>query len=115
MRFLIDSRSKRRISARCSASPREHEPFAFRIPQRDGEVAFDLFDEVEAALFVEVEYRLAVGARPVGVAAPFESAAQGLVVVNLAVEDEPRAATLAPAHRLVARAREVYDREAAEA
>src|SRR5947209_13859395 len=94
---------------------REHESFALRIPQCYGEVAFDVVHEVEAALFVKVNDRLAVGARLVLVPARFERGAQACVVVNLSVEDEPHAAPFAPSHRLVARAREVNDRESPEA
>ena len=42
------------------AVAREHESFALRVPQRDGEVALDVVHEIEAALFVEVYDRLAV-------------------------------------------------------
>src|SRR3954470_18310070 len=62
-----------------------------------------------------MNYRLAVGARVVDVAALFKPRAKLRVVVNLSVEDEPHARLNAAAHRLVARAREVNDCEPSEA
>ncbi len=97
------------------AVAREHESFAPLVPECDGEVALYLFDEVEAALLVEVDDGLAVGARVVDVAALLKTFAQLGMVVNLAVEDEPHARPVAAAHRLMAGGREVDDREAAEA
>ncbi len=68
----------------------EHELLRARVPQRDRVITFDVVNEVEAAFFVEVQDRFRIGARGVTVSALFESGAKRCVVVDLAVEDEPR-------------------------
>ena len=88
----------------------EEEPAPAAVPDGEGEHAAQLVDDVLAALLVEVEDDLGVARRLEAVAAPLEVAAQLAMVVDLAVENDPRRAVLVP-HRLVA-AREIDDRQA---
>src|SRR6266446_7671248 len=91
----------------------EDKLLAVRIPQGYRKVAFNLVDEIEAALFVEVNNGFRVGTRMVNVAALFEAFTKTCVVVNLAVEDQPDAFR-ATMHRLISRRRKIDDRETAK-
>ena len=88
----------------------EHELFLVRVPERDAVIAFDFVNEVEAALFVKVQDGFGVGARRIFVAALFEIGAKESVVVDLAVEDEPRA-FVAAVHWLMAGGGKIDDGE----
>src|SRR6266851_388870 len=71
------------------AIARQHELFTLAVPQGDGKITFDLVDEIEPALFVEVKNSLAVGARSIRVPPLFQTGSQLLMVIDLAVEDQP--------------------------
>src|SRR5205085_11847922 len=91
----------------------QHELFFTRVPQRDGVIAFDLVDEVEAAFFVEMQDCFGVSARGVLVTTLFEIGAEKSMVVDLAIEDEP-GVFVTTVHRLMTRGRQVDDGEPAK-
>ena len=51
------------------AIARQHQPLAIGVPQRDGIIAFDVVNKIEAALFVKMQNRFRVRARSVNVTA----------------------------------------------
>src|SRR5947209_4585844 len=82
------------------AIARQHQPFTIRVPDRDSEIAFNVVDEIEAALFVEMQNGFGIRARSVNVASLLEVFAQRSVVVNLAIENQPHTIRAA-LHRLM--------------
>src|SRR5262249_47455359 len=92
----------------------EHELLRAGVPKRDGVIAFDVVNEIEAAFFVKVEGRFGVGARSVTMSAFFEAGAESGVVIDLAVEDEP-CLLITAVHRLVTGGGQIDDRQPAKA
>ena len=92
------------------AIARHHQALLARVPYGEGEVAVELRHAIGAALLVEVDDDLGVGAGLEGVSAGDEIGAQLEVVEDLAVEGDPDGAVLV-AHRLAA-AVDVDDAEA---
>src|SRR3954470_7615190 len=92
----------------------EHEPLLFGIPQRDAVIAFQVVNKIQPAFFVEMQNCFRVSTRAVNMATLFQSFAQPGVIINFAVENEPRAISAAM-HGLMTRGGKIYDREAAEA
>ena len=80
------------------------------VPERDAEHAAQVLDEVHAVLFVQVDDRFGVGLSRQAVALAHEVGADVLIVVDLAVEDDPDAPILVR-NRLVPR-RQIDDRQA---
>jgi hypothetical protein len=96
------------------AVAREEEPLAARVPDREREHPVEALDEGLAELLVEVDDHLAVRARAEGVPLRAQLVAQGLEVVDLAVDHDRDGAVLVD-QGLRGLGREVDDGEAAVA
>jgi hypothetical protein len=88
----------------------EHEPLPLRVPDREREHAIQRLGAPLPELLVKMDQDLGVAARLEAVPLRLERAAQLLVVVDLAVEDDLDRAVLVP-HRLGAQRRQVDDRQ----
>src|SRR5207302_2889059 len=82
------------------------------VPDRERKHPVKLVDGVRPELFVEVHDRFCIASRLITVPLAFERPAQRGMVVDLAVEGDPHGAIFI-AHRLLARARHVDNRQAA--
>ena len=60
---------------RLDAGPvaRQHQPLAFGVPQRDAVIAFEIVNEIQAALFVEMQDGFRIGPRAVNVTTSLEA------------------------------------------
>ncbi len=74
------------------AVARDEERFRVAIPDGKGEHAAQVLHTIRAVLFEEVNDGFGIAVRAVAVAARDELFAQGEMVVNLAVEDDPESA-----------------------
>ena len=94
--------------------PGEQHPSPASVPEGEGELALQLVDARLPALLVKVDDRLRVRPAAIPVTAGLEPAPKRLVVVDLAVEDDPDGFVLVR-HRLAAGGREIHDGEPAVA
>ena len=72
--------------------PRDEQALSWRVPDRKGEHALQPLDASDPVALVHVEDDLGVGLRLEADALPGQLVAEGAVVVDLAVEDDPRRA-----------------------
>jgi hypothetical protein len=82
------------------AIAREHESFAISVPNSDGEIAFDLINEIQPTFFVKMKNCFGICLRRILMATLLQAGAQFGVVVNLAIENQPDAIGAAT-HRLI--------------
>src|ERR1035437_8944355 len=76
------------------AIARQEQRLAARIPNRRGEHAVKLFDALRPRLLIEVQEGLDVAVRAETVASLLQAPAQILVIIDLAIADEPERAIL---------------------
>src|SRR2546423_2926047 len=82
------------------AVAREHKSFTISVPNRDGEIAFDLINEIQTTFFVKMKNCFGVCLRRVLMATLLQACTQLSVVVNLAVKNQPDSIGAAT-HRLI--------------